>query len=118
MLGVTDSRAKLWIDCQPVQSVHGYIENPLEERGQYDAQDGFLSIAQIADNRRTYQVNYYQLNKMIPIILLMNIFSFFPSQTSPAVRRLEWDYNSYAREQIAKMKFIDFDISFHFFILD
>lgn len=55
MLGVTDKRAKLWVDCQPVKSIQGYIETPLKERGQYDTQDGYLSIAQIA-NSRSYQV--------------------------------------------------------------
>lgn len=56
MLGVTDKRAKLWVDCQPVKNVQGYFESLLRERGQYDTQDGYLSIAQIANTRRNYQV--------------------------------------------------------------
>jgi hypothetical protein len=56
MLGVTDNRAKLWVDCQPVKSVEGYIESPLRQRGQYDIRNGYLSIAQAVDNRRRYQV--------------------------------------------------------------
>jgi hypothetical protein len=56
MLGVTDNRAKLWVDCQPIKSVQGYIDMPLKERGQYDTRDGFLSIAQSANTRRSYQV--------------------------------------------------------------
>lgn len=61
MLGVTDTRAKLWVDCQPVKSVDGYMERPLRERGDYDTNDGFLSIAQIADRRQSYQVNMLSL---------------------------------------------------------
>lgn len=57
MLGVTEDRAKLWVDCQPVRSVQGYIESPLKERGDYDTQDGYLSIAQIANTRNSYQVS-------------------------------------------------------------
>lgn len=56
MLGVTDDRAKLWVDCQPVRSVQGFIETPLKERGDYDTEDGFLSIAQIANTRQNYEV--------------------------------------------------------------
>lgn len=56
MLGVTDSRAKLWVDCQPIKSVQGYLESPLKERGQYDTQDGYLSIAQIANTRRQVRI--------------------------------------------------------------
>ncbi|XP_070500480.1 collagen alpha-1(IX) chain-like [Chironomus tepperi] len=55
MLGVTDNRAKLWVDCKPVQSVSGQIESPLRQRGQYDINNGYLSIAQIVDNHRNYE---------------------------------------------------------------
>ncbi|CRL08328.1 CLUMA_CG021352, isoform A [Clunio marinus] len=48
MLGVTESQAKLWVDCQPVKSVQGYYDSPLRERGQYDIHDGTLSIAQVS----------------------------------------------------------------------
>lgn len=56
MLGVTDRLAKLWVDCQPVKSVQGYVDAPLKQRGQYDTSNGFLSIAQSANTRRSYQV--------------------------------------------------------------
>lgn len=59
MLGVTEDRAKLWVDCQPVKSIQGYIESPLQQRGQYDTNGGFLSIVQSA-HASSYQVR--QLN--------------------------------------------------------
>lgn len=68
MLGVTDSRAKLWVDCQPVKSIQGNIEYPLRERGQYDTHDGYLSIAQIA-NTRSYQV---RIARQFMMTLLLN----------------------------------------------
>ncbi len=52
MLGVTENRAKLWVDCQPVRSVEGYIENPLRKRGQFDINEGYLSIAQLTTPQR------------------------------------------------------------------
>lgn len=59
MLGVTDNRAKLWVDCKPVKSVDGQLESPLRQRGQYDINNGYLSIAQIVDNQRNYEVKCY-----------------------------------------------------------
>lgn len=56
MLGVTDNRAKLWVDCKPVKSIDGQMEGPLRQRGQYDINNGYLSIAQIVDNQRNYEV--------------------------------------------------------------
>lgn len=56
MLGVTEKRAKLWVDCQQVKSIDGYLDTPLRERGHYDTQDGFLSVAQIEDAQRRFQV--------------------------------------------------------------
>lgn len=56
MLGVTDKKVQLWVDCQPVKSIQGQLESPLKERGKYDTQDGYLSVAQSADARRNYQV--------------------------------------------------------------
>ena len=50
MLGVTDDRAKLWVDCKPVKSIDGYIESPLRERGSYDIDNGYLSIAKNVDH--------------------------------------------------------------------
>lgn len=57
MLGVTDNRAKLWVDCRPVASVAGYLETPLRERGRYDIEDGYLSVAQIANTPMSYSVS-------------------------------------------------------------
>lgn len=74
MLGVTDSRAKLWVDCQPVKSIQGNIEYPLRERGQYDTHDGYLSIAQIA-NTRSYQV---RVARQFMMTLLLNRWLIFP----------------------------------------
>lgn len=74
MLGVTDSRAKLWVDCQPVKSIQGNIEYPLRERGQYDTHDGYLSIAQIA-NTRSYQV---RIARQFMMTLLLNRWLIFP----------------------------------------
>jgi len=59
MLGVTDNRAKLWVDCKPVKSVDGQLESPLRQRGQYDINNGYLSIAQIVDNQKNYEVKCY-----------------------------------------------------------
>lgn len=73
MLGVTDSRAKLWVDCQPVKSIQGNIEYPLRERGQYDTHDGYLSIAQIADTR-SYQV---RIARQFMMTLLLNRWLIF-----------------------------------------
>lgn len=75
MLGVTDNRAKLWVDCQPVKSVDGYIESPLRQRGEYDINEGFLSIVQNVDNRRNYQVRIacYFL-KLFDVIFFVNFF--------------------------------------------
>jgi hypothetical protein len=56
MLGVTDDQARLWVDCEPVESVQGLIESPLKQRGYYDTDGGILSIGQIADTHRNYQV--------------------------------------------------------------
>lgn len=56
MLGVTENQAKLWVDCKPVRSTVGELESPLQQRGRYDIENGRLSIAQIAKNRRR---NYY-----------------------------------------------------------
>lgn len=80
MLGVTDKRAKLWVDCEPVKSIQGYIETPLKERGQYDIQDGYLSIAQIADTR-SYQVRIAPQFMMTVFEQMINSSLFFsPSQ--------------------------------------
>lgn len=72
MLGVTDNRAKLWVDCLPVASVAGYLETPLRERGRYDIQGGFLSVAQIANTPMSYPVSimlyrkvYYKFNNFL-----------------------------------------------------
>lgn len=77
MLGVTDRRARLWVDCQPVKSIQGLVESPLKERGQYDSHGGYLSIAQIANTRRSYQVRTIG-------IFIMTLFEpitfFFSSQ--------------------------------------
>lgn len=60
MLGVTENRAKLWVDCQPIKSVDGYIESPLKTRGHYDINDGFLSIAQHTNQpHQSYQVTVF-----------------------------------------------------------
>lgn len=77
MLGVTDNRAKLWVDCQPVKSVQGFIESPLRERGHYDTQDGFLSIAQIADTRRGHQVRIARQFMMTVFQQMINFAFFF-----------------------------------------
>lgn len=75
MLGVTDNRAKLWVDCQPVKSVQGFIDTPLKERGQYDTRNGYLSIAQSANARRSYQVRIaWQF--MVTVFKQMINFSF------------------------------------------
>jgi hypothetical protein len=76
MLGVTDSSAKLWVDCQPVHSVQGYLESPLKERGHYDTQDGFLSIAQNANARRSYQVRIAAVAFMMTVFEQMINFHF------------------------------------------
>lgn len=57
MLGVSEDRARLWVDCQPVKSVQGPVECPLKQRGQYDTSGGYLSIAQQAGSRGKYQVS-------------------------------------------------------------
>lgn len=81
MLGVTDTRAQLWVDCQPVKSTQGYIESPLRERGQYDTEDGYLSIAQLA-NSRSYQVRIALqfmmtvFQQMINFLFSINFFPF------------------------------------------
>lgn len=60
MLGVTENRAKLWVDCEPIKSVDGYIDTPLKARGQYDIKDGYLSIAQLTNQQRqTYHVTIF-----------------------------------------------------------
>lgn len=85
MLGVTDSRAKLWVDCQPIKSVQGYIDTPLKERGHYDTENGFLSIAQSANTRRSYEVRIaWQF--MTTVFEQMINFSFsFSLQSAPPV---------------------------------
>lgn len=80
MLGVTEDRARLWVDCQPIRSVQGPVECPLKKRGQYDTNGGYLSIAQQADTRGRYQVSW---KKRQPIVGWL-IF-FFSSQSSPPV---------------------------------
>lgn len=80
MLGVTDSEARLWVDCQPVKSIQGYIESPLKERGQYDSHDGYLSIAQIANTRRSYQVRIARLFMVTLFERMINFLFFFSSQ--------------------------------------
>lgn len=84
MLGVTESKAKLWVDCQPVKSIQGYYESPLLERGPYDIQDGHLSIAQIASNRRSYQVRIARQFMMTVFEQMINFSSlcFSPVGTS------------------------------------
>lgn len=57
MMGVTDNHAKLWVDCRPVESVQGYIQAPLEHRGQYDVEDGFLSVAQMKNSQINHHVS-------------------------------------------------------------
>lgn len=52
MLGVTDRGAKLWVDCRPVQSSTGDMESQLRQRGQYNTQNGQLSIARPSSDRR------------------------------------------------------------------
>lgn len=81
MLGVTENRAKLWVDCQPIKSVDGYIESPLRTRGHYDINDGFLSIAQHANQpRQAYQVTISR-----EFVTFLLIFSLSPQQQSSPV---------------------------------
>lgn len=79
MLGVTENRAKLWVDCQPIKSVDGYIESPLKKRGQYDINNGYLSIAQLTNQQRqnSYQVTFFGILFMIAFLLIF----FFPLHT-------------------------------------
>lgn len=56
MLGVTDSEAKLWVDCKPIKYYDGLYEAHLQPRGQYDVSDGYLSVAQKADTPIQYPV--------------------------------------------------------------
>lgn len=85
MLGVTDNRAKLWVDCQPVKSVDGYIEYPLKTRGYYDINDGHLSIAQHVNQRHSsYQVTIF-VKLIIDDTFLITFLSFFSHKTSPPV---------------------------------
>lgn len=73
MLGVTENRAKLWVDCQPIKSVDGYIESPLRTRGHYDINDGFLSIAQHANQpRQAYQVTISR--EFVTFLLIFSLF--------------------------------------------
>ena len=69
MLGVTDNRAKLWVDCRPVASVAGYLETPLRESGRYDIQDGYLSVAQIANTPMSYPVSSSKMMLYINLII-------------------------------------------------
>lgn len=85
MLGVTDDRAKLWLDCQPVRSVQGYIESPLKERGDYYTQDGYLSIVQIANTRTSYQVRIARQFMMTVFKQMINFSSLFSLQSAPPV---------------------------------
>jgi hypothetical protein len=69
MLGVTENQAKLWVDCKPVKSTVGVLESPLQQRGRYDIENGRLSIAQIAKNRRR---NHY--SSPVRFIKFMNLY--------------------------------------------
>ncbi|XP_053686924.1 collagen alpha-1(IX) chain-like [Sabethes cyaneus] len=49
MLGVTNDFLNLWVDCQPVKDVDGNLNAPLEPRGRFDTNNGFVSISRYAE---------------------------------------------------------------------
>lgn len=77
MLGVTDNRAKLWVDCLPVTSVAGYLETPLRERGRYDIQDGYLSVAQIVNSPMSYPVSIMFIEKYVIFLIKITFFFYY-----------------------------------------
>lgn len=49
MLGVSQDKATLWVDCQPVFGIRGDLIEPLEPRGQFDATGGHLYVSRLVD---------------------------------------------------------------------
>lgn len=47
MLGVTQSEARLWVDCKQVHGVHGEYVEPLESRGRFDTRGGHLHVSKM-----------------------------------------------------------------------
>jgi hypothetical protein len=47
---VTNDQARLWVDCRPVQGLDGGYTAALQPRGQFDANDGYVSVAKMASN--------------------------------------------------------------------
>lgn len=49
MLGVTNDYLNLWVDCQPVRDVEGNLNAPLEARGRFDTNNGYVSMSRYAE---------------------------------------------------------------------
>lgn len=49
MLGVTNEYLNLWVDCQPVRDVEGNLNAPLETRGRFDTNNGYVSVSRYAE---------------------------------------------------------------------
>lgn len=99
MLGVTDTRAKLWVDCKPVKSVDGYIESPLRERGAYDIDNGYLSIAQTVDNHGMYQVRNEFGCWVTFFCDWFEIFLFFLLPLGSSARKMDMKYDLCANKE-------------------
>lgn len=49
MLGVTNDYLNLWVDCHPVRDVEGNLNAPLEPRGRFDTNNGYVSMSRFAE---------------------------------------------------------------------
>jgi len=57
MLGVSQDKATLWIDCEQVEGIHGTYDAPLQPRGPVDATNGLLSVARMTESNWTVPVS-------------------------------------------------------------
>ncbi|XP_055624553.1 collagen alpha-1(IX) chain-like isoform X1 [Toxorhynchites rutilus septentrionalis] len=49
MLGVTNDYLNLWVDCEPVKDVEGNLNAPLDTRGRFDTNNGYVSMSRYAE---------------------------------------------------------------------
>lgn len=50
MLGVTNEKASLWVDCRPVHYIDGTFDAELDARGYFDTSGGYVSVAKFVEH--------------------------------------------------------------------